>query len=73
MIQNFSEINKKINELIGKSEKTTDVFKKLFREDKVENLTTNLFNGIISIGCNYLRLMLTVLSVGFQNKERFNN
>ena len=68
-METFNEINN-LKEKFKKITNFND-YKELFKEIK-ENLTTNLLNGIASIGCNYFGLILTFLSVGFQNSIKFD-
>ena len=71
-MENFSEMNKKINALAEKSKNVGDykTFKQLF--EKIDNdILPIIYNGTISITFNFFSLILSFLCIEFQNKERF--
>ena len=72
-MENFSEINKKINALVEKS-KNMDDYKtfKLF-EEIANDIWPKIYNGTMSITFNFFSLVLSFLSIGFENKDLLNN
>ena len=63
-MENFIDINRKINELKVKLKNEDDykTFKQLFEK---------IANGTMSITFNFFSLVLSFLSIKFQNKEKF--
>ena len=71
-MENFIDINRKINELKEKLKNVDDykTFKQLF-EEITNDIWPIIYNGTMSITFNFFSLVLSFLSIKSQTKERF--
>ena len=73
-MENFIDINRKINEVKEKLKNVDDykTFKQLF-EEITNDICLIIYNGTMSITLDFFSLVLSFLSIKFQNKDLLNS